>query len=172
MLERIDDGGIFQRFYEALKSDKRFVVFGAANFVTALFDIKYKYEDYSIYMTDMSLECEDGVLYIGWHKGMKSYESTFDLNNYDIQNMKKILDDFLDSIPPVAEQKNKIEILNNEKSSSEEKLKALEDYTAERAFLAKFDKLSKNPALFLDFVEDAAALANLSLDEFYAAIFF
>lgn len=77
----------------------------------------------------------------------------------------------MDSIPPIVEQKNRIEILNNEKASSEEKLKALEGYTAERAFLAKFDKLSKEPALFLSFVEDAAALANLSLDEFYAALF-
>lgn len=172
MLERIDDGGIFQHFYEALKSDKRFVSHGFANHVTAFFKISYKYEDYAVYMNDVALECEDGVLHIGWHKGMKSYESTFDLNNYDIQNMKKIIDDFLDSIPPIAEQKNRIEILNNKNASSEEKLKALEGMTAERAFLAKFDKLSKEPALFLDFVEDAAALANLSLDEFFAAIFF
>lgn len=172
MLERIDDGGMFQSFYEALKQDKRFVSHGFANHVTAFFKIAYKYKDYSVYMDQIALECEDGVLHIGWHKGMKSYESTFDLNSYDTQNMKKIVDDFLESIPPVAEQKNRIEILNNENSSSEEKLKALEGMTAERAFLAKFDKLSKEPALFLDFVEDAAALANLSLDEFYAAIFF
>ncbi len=171
MLEAIHDGGIFQRIYEKMKEEKRFVIFSVSGFVTIQFKISYKWEGHTIRMNDVHLECEDGVLHIGWREGRKNYESTFDLNNYNIQSMSKLLDDVLDSIPSIVEQKNNIEILNNEKASSEEKLKALESYTASSAFLDKLDEFSKNEVKFLTFIYDAAALANLSLDEFYAALF-
>lgn len=172
MLERIDDGGIFQLIYEKMRSEPRFVILSAANFVTIQFKIKYKYKGHSIYMNDVQLECKDNVLHISWGYDKKRQEITFDLNNYNIQSISKLLDDILDSLPPIVDQKNRIEILNNKESGSEEKLKALEDYTAKRAFYDKLDEFSKRPTDFISFVEDAAALANLSLDEFYAAIFF
>ena len=171
MLERIDDGGIFQRFYEALKSDKRFVSHGFANHVTAFFKIAYKYKNHSVYMDQIALKCRDGVLHIGWDKGMKSYEITFDPNDYATQNIEKLVDALLDSIPPIAEQKNNIDILTNENSSSEEKLKALKSTSITRAFLDKFDEFTKRPTDFIFFIDDVAALANLSSEELYAALF-
>lgn len=171
MLERVDDGGIFQLIYEKMRSEPRFVILSVANFVTIQFKIKYKYKGHSIYMSDVTLKCKDNVLHISWREGKKDCESTFDLNNYNIQSIGNLLDDVLDSLPPIVEQKNNIDILTNENSSSEEKLKALKGAPIERAFFDKLDEFSRRKEDFIFFVEDAAALANLSLDEFYAALF-